>query len=161
MTWLIGIGLFIAVLVILSKHVAGKRESPLPPVPVRYEQLKPLSDPEQVLYWRLVAALPECVVLSQVTFSRFMRPATEGAESKEIFEEFVAPIHRPAAAEISTARALLGSLADAYGGYFGKQRVIDGNAMRARGFPGREAAGSRQAGAGLAQYHIAQRLHSL
>ena len=38
-----------------------------------YRQVKPLSDVEQVLYWRLVEALPECVVLSQVTFSRFMR----------------------------------------------------------------------------------------
>ena len=40
--------------------------------------MRPLSDPEQALYWRLVEALPECVVLSQVTFSRFMKPGTGG-----------------------------------------------------------------------------------
>jgi very-short-patch-repair endonuclease len=40
----------------------------------RYKQTKPLSEVEQVLYWRLVSALPECIILCQVTFSRFMRP---------------------------------------------------------------------------------------
>ena len=44
------------------------------PLTTAYQQVKPLSDVEQVLYWRLVEALPECVVLSQVTFSRFMKP---------------------------------------------------------------------------------------
>jgi hypothetical protein len=43
-----------------------------------YTQLKPLTEREQTLYWRLVQALPECVVLSQVTFSRFMKPDTGG-----------------------------------------------------------------------------------
>ncbi len=33
---------------------------------------KPLSEPEQVLYFRLRAALPECEVLAQVAFSRFL-----------------------------------------------------------------------------------------
>lgn len=33
---------------------------------------------EQVLYWRLIEALPECVILPQVTFSRFLRPAGRG-----------------------------------------------------------------------------------
>lgn len=42
-----------------------------------YLQKKPLSDPEQTLYWRLREALPECVVLSQVAFSRFMLPRHE------------------------------------------------------------------------------------
>jgi hypothetical protein len=45
---------------------------------LRYQQVRPLSDPEQSFYWRLVEALPECVVLSQVTFSRFMKPDTGG-----------------------------------------------------------------------------------
>lgn len=40
--------------------------------PGRYRSLKPLSDPEQSLYWRLKEAMPECVVLAQVTFSRFI-----------------------------------------------------------------------------------------
>ncbi len=39
----------------------------------RYKAIKPLSEAEQVLYWRLVEALPEYVILCQVTFSRFMR----------------------------------------------------------------------------------------
>lgn len=46
--------------------------------PLRYQQVRPLSDAEQALYWRLVEALPECVILSQVTFSRFMKPDTGG-----------------------------------------------------------------------------------
>lgn len=33
---------------------------------------KPLSQPEQVLYHRLVAALPECMVLAQVQLSRVL-----------------------------------------------------------------------------------------
>jgi hypothetical protein len=44
---------------------------------LRYVQCRPLSEPEQVLYWRLVEALPECVVLPQVSFSRFMKPAPD------------------------------------------------------------------------------------
>ena len=42
-----------------------------------YAQTRPLSEPEQLLYWRLVEALPECVVLAQVSFARFMKPAPE------------------------------------------------------------------------------------
>lgn len=33
---------------------------------------KPLTQPEQVLYHRLVAALPECIVLAQVQLSRIL-----------------------------------------------------------------------------------------
>jgi len=33
---------------------------------------KPLSQPEQVLYHRLVAALPDCIVLAQVQLSRVL-----------------------------------------------------------------------------------------
>ncbi len=33
---------------------------------------KPLSEPEQVLYHRLVAAMPECIVLAQVQLSRVL-----------------------------------------------------------------------------------------
>ena len=45
---------------------------------VTYEKVKPLSDPEQMLYTRLGEALPECLVLPQVSFSRFMKPVTDG-----------------------------------------------------------------------------------
>jgi hypothetical protein len=33
---------------------------------------RPLSDPEQILYYRLVNALPECMVLAQVQLSRVL-----------------------------------------------------------------------------------------
>ena len=44
----------------------------------RYEQFRPLTETQQVLYWRLVEALPECVVLAQVPFTRFMKPPEAG-----------------------------------------------------------------------------------
>jgi hypothetical protein len=44
----------------------------------RYEQFRPLGEQEQVLFWRLVEALPECVVLAHVPFARFMRPPEAG-----------------------------------------------------------------------------------
>ena len=47
----------------------------------RYKSVKPLTVPEQTLYWRLSEALPECVILSQVTFSRFMATDTNGRTS--------------------------------------------------------------------------------
>src|SRR4051812_42126700 len=34
---------------------------------------RPLTDREQILYWRLRRALPDLVVLSQVSLSRFLR----------------------------------------------------------------------------------------
>jgi hypothetical protein len=37
-----------------------------------YRARKPLSEPEQALYWRLREAMPECIVLCQVSFSRFL-----------------------------------------------------------------------------------------
>ena len=44
----------------------------------RYEQFRPLTEQEQQLYWRLVEALPECVVLAHVPFARFMKPPEAG-----------------------------------------------------------------------------------
>lgn len=44
---------------------------------------KPLSEPEQILYWKLRKALPEHVVLAQVSFSRFLY--TKGATAKDNF----------------------------------------------------------------------------
>src|SRR5688572_26153184 len=58
-----------------------------------YGQTRPLSDPEQVLYWRLVEALPECVILAQVSFSRFMKPVPqEGALEARQFRALYARI---------------------------------------------------------------------
>ena len=43
--------------------------------PERYpfEQTRPLSEPEQVLYWRLRKVLPEQIILAQVAVSRIVR----------------------------------------------------------------------------------------
>lgn len=38
-----------------------------------YEQRKPLTATEAVLYYRLVKALPECIILPQVQLSRFIK----------------------------------------------------------------------------------------
>lgn len=73
----------IAVLVLAASIALIKGRKPSWP----YRQKKPLSDVEQILYWRLVEALPECVILSQVTFSRFMRPNFVG---RRAFGEYMA-----------------------------------------------------------------------
>lgn len=65
--------LFILIIVVLSL-VGLARRAPIG----AYRLRKPLSAPEQTLYWRLVQALPECVVLSQVSFSRFLEPDARG-----------------------------------------------------------------------------------
>lgn len=38
-----------------------------------YEQRKPLTSTEAILYYHLVEALPECIILPQVQLSRFIR----------------------------------------------------------------------------------------
>jgi hypothetical protein len=80
MTWALLLGA-IAAIVVLGAVLTLKRQRSGPPgpqVPLVYRQVKPLSAAEQMLYWRLREALPECVILSQVTFSRFMKPDTGG-----------------------------------------------------------------------------------
>jgi very-short-patch-repair endonuclease len=60
--------LALVVLVILKKRGslgAGETEWPL------YAK-KPLTQPEQVLYHRLVTAMPECIILAQVQLSRVL-----------------------------------------------------------------------------------------
>jgi hypothetical protein len=44
-----------------------------------YRSTKPLSQPEQSLYWRLREAMPDCVVLCQVSLSRFLTPNSSRA----------------------------------------------------------------------------------
>lgn len=75
MTWPVVVAVAAVVGAILFILVRGASRNG---VPLRYQQVRPLSDAEQALYWRLVEALPECVILSQVTFSRFMKPDTGG-----------------------------------------------------------------------------------
>lgn len=62
------LGLAVVVLNILKKRDAlGAGEGVWP-----FYAKKPLTQPEQILYHRLVAALPECIVLSQVQLSRVL-----------------------------------------------------------------------------------------
>jgi uncharacterized protein DUF2726 len=75
MTWPVVLAAAIIIGIVL---LIASRQSAGPQAPLRYQQVRPLSDAEQALYWRLVEALPECVILSQVTFSRFMKPDTGG-----------------------------------------------------------------------------------
>ena len=57
-----------AVLAVFKRRVSlGSGDAPWP-----FYAKKPLTQPEQVLYHRLVAAMPECIVLAQVQFSRIL-----------------------------------------------------------------------------------------
>lgn len=79
MTWILLAGAVAAIVFLAAALTLERRRAPAAgDVAPRYRQVRPLSGPEQTLYWRLREALPECVVLSQVTFSRFMRPDTGG-----------------------------------------------------------------------------------
>lgn len=66
--WPIIIGVFLCLLLVLviAKFAIRKRE----PNPWPFYAKRPLTQPEQVLYWRLLKALPHHVVLAQVQCSR-------------------------------------------------------------------------------------------
>jgi hypothetical protein len=73
-SWL-AIALFVFLMVAAIAGAAlSRRGSPrgLTDEPWPFYAKKPLSQPEQVLYHRLVKALPECVVLAQVQLSRLL-----------------------------------------------------------------------------------------
>ena len=72
MVWLL---LFLLVAAVLAAILILRRR-PSQPQTGGYRSRKPLSEPEQVLFWRLREAVPECVVLSQVSFSRFIEPVS-------------------------------------------------------------------------------------
>ncbi len=60
--------LVIVVFAILKKRASsGAGDTPWP-----FYAKKPLTQPEQILYHRLVAAMPECIVLAQVQLSRLL-----------------------------------------------------------------------------------------
>lgn len=61
--------LLIAVVVFLAKKKAASDSGD---TPWPFYAKKPLTQPEQVLYHRLVAAMPECIVLAQVQLSRVL-----------------------------------------------------------------------------------------
>src|SRR3989304_7764924 len=71
MSWLILLLVVIAVVVVIvllkakTKGGAGDEEWP-------FYAKKPLSQPEQVLYFRLTKALPDAIVLAQVQLSRLL-----------------------------------------------------------------------------------------
>ena len=85
MTWVLVAAAIVAIALLAAVVTLKRREKAAPDVPLRYRQVKPLTAPEQTLYWRLREALPECVILSQVTFSRFMRPDTGGIAPLQVY----------------------------------------------------------------------------
>ncbi len=56
------------------------------PSPAKFRAKRPLSAPEQILFGRLKAALPDHVILSQVSFSQFL--FTKGGDRKQNFARF-------------------------------------------------------------------------
>lgn len=56
-----------AVFFLLKRRASSTSDAPWP-----FYAKKPLTQPEQVLYHRLVAAMPECIVLAQVQLSRIL-----------------------------------------------------------------------------------------
>ena len=65
---LVVLAVFAVVLVMLKKRASsGAGDAPWP-----FYVKKPLSQPEQVLYHRLVTAMPECIVLAQVQLSQVL-----------------------------------------------------------------------------------------
>jgi NOL1/NOP2/fmu family ribosome biogenesis protein len=65
---IIGVIVLLIFILLAKKLASGKRE----PVEWPFYAKKPLTQPEQVLYWRLVKALPEHIVLAQVQCSRVL-----------------------------------------------------------------------------------------
>ncbi len=63
----------LALMAVLLMFLRGVRAGPREPERYPFEARAPLTDREQVLYWRLRKALPEQVILSQVGLSRILR----------------------------------------------------------------------------------------
>jgi hypothetical protein len=59
--------LAILVVALKQRRLSGSGDTPWP-----FYAKKPLTQPEQILYHRLVAAMPECIVLAQVQLSRVL-----------------------------------------------------------------------------------------
>jgi hypothetical protein len=71
----------VALAPLLKARLAGARDKS--PWPFRVK--RPLSPPEQVLYFRLVAALPDHIVLAQVQMSRFLGVTKGTSKPKQWF----------------------------------------------------------------------------
>jgi very-short-patch-repair endonuclease len=72
MTWLL---VLLAVLVVMAAAVLDlvRKQAPKGPQAFPFEQCRPLTEREQVLYWRLRNVLPDEIVLAQVALSRILR----------------------------------------------------------------------------------------
>lgn len=57
----------VAITILKLRAEAASNATPWP-----FYAKKPLTQPEQILYHRLVAAMPECIVLAQVQLSRML-----------------------------------------------------------------------------------------
>src|SRR4051812_4861762 len=69
--WVLVAAIFVVVTIVVVAVIVKAREGP-PDGEWPYYSKRPLSPPEQVLYFRLVKALPEHIVLAQVQLSRFL-----------------------------------------------------------------------------------------
>ena len=73
MTWLVLGLVLLAALALVIIALRKRQSAPAADETWPYEKKSPvLSQPEQVLYHRLVQALPECIVLGQVQLSRLL-----------------------------------------------------------------------------------------
>jgi very-short-patch-repair endonuclease len=91
----LGLVLMIAaavVLVVIVFLILSKKGESGPAGDWPFYPRKPLSQPEQVLYFRLVEALPEHVVLAQVQLSRFL-----GVKKGNNFQQWMNRINRMSA----------------------------------------------------------------
>lgn len=79
MEWLL-IAIAILVIAIIFLKMAGNSNTKNP-AKSQYYSKKPLSPPEQVLYYKLKEALPNYEILAQVSFSRFIY--TKGGNQKD------------------------------------------------------------------------------
>lgn len=67
-------------LIILSKKVQKYQSNSV------FKKKRPLSHPEQALYWKLTKSLPEYLILPQVSFSRFLY--AHGGSRRDNFSKF-------------------------------------------------------------------------
>ena len=81
---LVLLGLVVAVAIVLLKLLLGRKT---PATTWAVEPIGPLTEPEQVLYWRLREACPDHVVLAQVALSQFVR-ARRGTGHQATFNRF-------------------------------------------------------------------------
>ena len=66
------VALLVLAIILLPPLLRKRGSTSAADAPWPFYAKKPLSQPEQVLYHRLVAALPECMVLAQVQLSRVL-----------------------------------------------------------------------------------------